>query len=169
MTDSGPEDKEDNQCFFEACVGDNVLKTSPVSLMPPNEPADPTEAAVPLLAVSRLFQVQRILPLLANNADTVASSSPPKECDVGKEVDGLPQASNVHGENAEVTTPSKRGSEKRVQKSQVSLQGQKNTMLLQPHLEFPDSPSARSSQRTRPHGIPSPTALTCEEESAKPS
>ncbi|KAI4535325.1 hypothetical protein MG293_014551 [Ovis ammon polii] len=163
MTDSGSEDKEDTEYFFEACVEEDRAEDKPCfSDAPPNEPADPTEAAVPLLAgagSSRFSDTS----LLANNADTVALSSPPKGGDVGKEVDGLPQASNVHGENAEVTTPSKRGSEKESsEKPGESARPEEHNASSAPS-GVPRLSSKAKQPKDKASWHPSPTALTCEE------
>ncbi|KAI4560260.1 hypothetical protein MJT46_012498, partial [Ovis ammon polii x Ovis aries] len=163
MTDSGSEDKEDTEYFFEACVEEDRAEDKPCfSDAPPNEPADPTEAAVPLLAgagSSRFSDTS----LLANNADTVALSSPPKGGDVGKEVDGLPQASNVHGENAEVTTPSKRGSEKESsEKPGESARPDEHNASSAPS-GVPRLSSKAKQPKDKASWHPSPTALTCEE------
>ncbi|OWK08976.1 AKAP6 [Cervus elaphus hippelaphus] len=78
MTDSGSEDKEDAEYFFEACVEEDPAEDKPhFSDAPPNEPADPTEAAVPLPAAAGSSRFSDTS-FLTNNADTVALSSPPK-------------------------------------------------------------------------------------------
>ncbi|KAG5198219.1 hypothetical protein JEQ12_007909, partial [Ovis aries] len=163
MTDSGSEDKEDTEYFFEACVEEDPAEDKPCfSDAPPNEPADPTEAAVPLLvgAGSSRFSDTS---LLANNADTVALSSPPKGGNVGKEVDGLPQASNVHGESAEVTTPSKLGSEKESSENPgESARPEEHNASSAPS-GVPRLSSKAKQPKDKASWHPSPTALTCEE------
>ncbi|XP_027377720.1 A-kinase anchor protein 6 [Bos indicus x Bos taurus] len=163
MTDSGSEDKEDTEYFFEACVEEDPAEDKPCfSDAPPNEPADPTEAAVPLLAgagSSRFSDTS----LLASNADTVALSSPPKGGDVGKEVDGLPEASNVHGESAEVTTPSRLGSEKESSENPgESARPEEHSASSAPSGVPRLSPKAKQP-KDKAAWHPSPTALTCEE------
>ena len=163
MTDSGSEDKEDTEYFFEACVEEDPAEDKPCfSDAPPNEPADPTEAAVPLLAgagSSRFSDTS----LLASNADTVALSSPPKGGDVGKEVDGLPEASNVHGESAEVTTPSRLGSEKESSENPgESARPEEHSASSAPS-GVPRLSSKAKQPKDKAAWHPSPTALTCEE------
>lgn len=163
MTDSGSEDKEDTEYFFEACVEEDPAEDKPCfSDAPPNEPADPTEAAVPLLAgagSSRFSDTS----LLASNADTVALSSPPKGGDVGKEVDGLPEASNVHGESAEVTTPSRLGSEKESSENPgESARPEEHSASSAPS-GVPRLSSKAKQPKDKAAWHPSPAALTCEE------
>lgn len=163
MTDSGSEDKEDTEYFFEACVEEDPAEDKPCfSDVPPNEPADPTEAAVPLLAgagSSRFSDTS----LLASNADMVALSSPPKGGDVGKEVDGLPEASNVHGESAEVTTPSRLGSEKESSENPgESARPEEHSASSAPS-GVPRLSSKAKQPKDKAAWHPSPTALTCEE------
>ncbi|XP_064341953.1 A-kinase anchor protein 6 isoform X2 [Camelus dromedarius] len=115
ITDSGSEDKEDPECFFEACVEEDPAEDKPFfSSTPPDDPALPRGAPGSRQAAAGSSNFSDIS-LLANDADMVARSSPPpaKECDVGrKEVDSLPQASDACGESSELTTPSRLGNEK---------------------------------------------------------
>ncbi|XP_022346904.1 LOW QUALITY PROTEIN: A-kinase anchor protein 6 [Enhydra lutris kenyoni] len=112
MTDSGLEDKEEPECFFEACVDDDLDGDEPcLSGPPPDEPAVSGEAAVPQQTAADSPEFSDTS-LLAEEADMVALSSPPHQevSDVGKEADGLPQAT-ICGESSELTT-SRLGSEK---------------------------------------------------------
>lgn len=113
VTESGLEDKEDTESFFEACVEDASGGQEPCfSSAPPNEHMVPAEAALPLQASgsSQLSDTS----CLAGHVDMVALSSAPlqKESDVGKEVECLPQPSSVHGESSESAAPSGLGREK---------------------------------------------------------
>ncbi|XP_049753540.1 A-kinase anchor protein 6 isoform X2 [Elephas maximus indicus] len=92
--DSGLDDKEDIECFFEACVEDDPDGEEPSLASPsPNEPTVPDEPAVSLQA---------------QDADMVALPSPPSEkgSDVEKEVDGPPQTSSGCEEISALATPS---------------------------------------------------------------
>ncbi|XP_054433900.1 A-kinase anchor protein 6 isoform X2 [Pteronotus mesoamericanus] len=114
VTDSGLEDKEDIECFFEACVEDDPEKDEPrFSSAPPNEPVGTSAATMPLQAAAGSSRFSDIS-LVADDTDMVAFSNPPPQegSDIGKEVDGLPQASNVCGESSKSTMPSRLGSEK---------------------------------------------------------
>ncbi|KAF4018000.1 hypothetical protein G4228_009337 [Cervus hanglu yarkandensis] len=163
MTDSGSEDKEDAEYFFEACVEEDPAEDKPhFSDAPPNEPADPTEAAVllPAAAGSSRFSDTSFL---TNNADTVALSSPPKGGDIGKEMDRLPQASNVHGESTEVTTPSRLGSEKESSENpSESARPEEHNASSAPS-GVPGLSSKAKQPKDKAAWHPSPTALTCEE------
>ncbi|KAM9202615.1 A-kinase anchor protein 6 [Dugong dugon] len=148
--DSGLDDKEDIECFFEACVEDDPDGEEPCfASAPPSEPAVPDEAAVSLQA---------------NDADMVALSSlpPQKGSDVGKEVDGPPQTSSGCEETSELTTPSRLGSEK---ESLGNLGGSgmpeykaASGKSIAPGLSLK---AKQPKQKAALH--PSPTALACEE------
>ncbi|KAB0349407.1 hypothetical protein FD754_014264 [Muntiacus muntjak] len=163
MTDSGSEDKEDTEYFFEACVEEDPAEDKPrFSDAPPNEPADPTEAAVPLPAAADSSRFSDTS-FLTNNADTVDLSSPPKGGDIGKEVDGLSQASNVHGESTEVTTPSRLGSEKESSENPgESARPEEHNASSAPS-GVPGLSSKAKQPKDKAAWHPSPTALTCEE------
>ncbi|XP_012384633.2 A-kinase anchor protein 6 isoform X1 [Dasypus novemcinctus] len=108
-TDPALDDREDIECFFEACVEDDPDGEEPsFSNAPPNEPmVVPDEAVLPLQATRSSLKFNDIS-LLANDAVTMAFSSPvpQKGYDIGKEVAGLPQTSNGCLESSELTTPS---------------------------------------------------------------
>ncbi|XP_008587919.1 PREDICTED: A-kinase anchor protein 6, partial [Galeopterus variegatus] len=95
--DSGLDDREDIECFFEACVEDDSDREEPV-----DESAVPAEAEMPLQARASPSKVID-LSFLADDADMVAFSSPPpqKGTNVVKEVDVLPQTSNGYAESSE--------------------------------------------------------------------
>ncbi|XP_012902888.2 A-kinase anchor protein 6 isoform X1 [Mustela putorius furo] len=112
MTDSGLEDKEEPECFFEACVDDDLDGDEPcLPGPPPDEPAISGEASVPQQTAAGSPEFSDTS-LLAEEADMVVLSSPPHQevSDVRKEADGLPQAT-ICGESSELTT-SRLGSEK---------------------------------------------------------
>ncbi|XP_076983104.1 A-kinase anchor protein 6 isoform X2 [Tamandua tetradactyla] len=111
-TDSGLDDKEDIECFFEACVDEDPDGEKPCfSRAPPSDPTVPDEAAMSLQATNSAKFSD--ISLLANDADMLAFSSPPlqKGYDVGKEEPGLLQISSGCLESSELTIPSKLGSE----------------------------------------------------------
>ncbi|XP_007516888.1 A-kinase anchor protein 6 isoform X2 [Erinaceus europaeus] len=166
ITDSGLEDKEDIECFFEACIEDNPEGDEPcLSSTPPDEPSVPGEAAMTLFkAAADCFKSSDIA-LLSDDADTVALSSPSlqKEPVIGKEVDGLSQASSVSGENSELTTLSKIGSEKEHSKNLGDLgmteehdtaSGKSSVANLSPKIK-------QSKDKSALH--PNPKTLTCKE------
>ncbi|XP_054545740.1 A-kinase anchor protein 6 isoform X2 [Talpa occidentalis] len=114
ITDSSLEDKEDIECFFEACVDDNPARDeSFFSSTPPTESAFPGEAAKPLQVPSGSSESSD-MSLFADDTEMVAfsSSHPHKSSDVRKEMNGLSQASVVSRESLELTTTSKLNSEK---------------------------------------------------------
>ncbi|XP_069320187.1 A-kinase anchor protein 6 [Eulemur rufifrons] len=163
-TDSGLDDKEDIECFFEACAEDDSDGEEPCfSSTPPNESSVPDEGAIPRQATASSSKFSDTS-LLAGEADMVALSSPPpqKGADVGKEVDGLPQTSNGCAENSEFT-PSRLGSEK-------ESSGKPGEFGMP---EEPNAPSAKSkvqdlslkSNQPKDKAAlhPSPKTLTCEE------
>ncbi|XP_057577854.1 A-kinase anchor protein 6 isoform X2 [Hippopotamus amphibius kiboko] len=165
MTDSGSEDKEDTECFFEACVEEEPAEDKPCfSSTPPKEPALPGPAPVSLQAAAGSSKFSDIS-LPAEDADMVALSSPPppKGDQVGKEVDGLPQASNVCGGSSELTTPSKLGREKESSEKlgesgrpeeQDASPTQSRVPGLAPKAKQPEDKAALH---------PNPKTLTCEE------
>ncbi|KAM6202992.1 A-kinase anchor protein 6 [Rhynchocyon petersi] len=101
---AGLDDKEDIECFFEACVEDDPDgEEASFSSDSPNEPTVANEA--------KSLQAQH---LQASDVDMVALSSPPpqKRPDVGKEVrDPLPTSSK---EISDFITHSRPGSEKEI-------------------------------------------------------
>ncbi|XP_004682008.1 PREDICTED: A-kinase anchor protein 6 [Condylura cristata] len=113
ITDSSIEDKEDIECFFEACVDDKTVGgESLFSSMPPNEPAVPDEAAKPLQPPSGFSEASDMSLFTETDMVDLSSSHRQKCSDVRKEVNGLPQASIVFRESSEINTPSRLDSEK---------------------------------------------------------
>ncbi|XP_006890042.1 PREDICTED: A-kinase anchor protein 6-like [Elephantulus edwardii] len=100
--DAGLDDKEDIECFFEACVEEDPDGEEPCfSSAPSNEPTVPNEGM-------SLQQLQTA------DADVLALPSPPaqKRAGVEKEVDGLPQTSSE--EISKLSTLSWLGSDKEI-------------------------------------------------------
>ncbi|XP_058396730.1 A-kinase anchor protein 6 [Diceros bicornis minor] len=164
ITDSGLEDKEDIECFFEACVEDDPEGDEPsFSSVPPNAPAVPGEAAVLLHAAGS--SPSSDVSLSADDADMVARSHPPPQegSDVAKEVDVLPQASNVCGESSELTTPPRLGSEKESSEnlSECGMPEEHNAASAKSRVLGLSSKAEQPKDQAAPH--PNPKTLTCEE------
>ncbi|XP_045424965.1 A-kinase anchor protein 6 isoform X2 [Lemur catta] len=163
-TDSGLDDKEDIECFFEACVEDDSDGEEPCfSSTPPDESAVPDEGAIPRLATASSSKFSDTSPL-AGDADMVAlSSSPPqKGADVGKEVDGLPQTSNGCAENSEFA-PSGLGSEKESsgKPGEFGMPEEHNAPSAKSKVQDLSLKSNQPKDKAALH--PSPKTLTCEE------
>lgn len=153
VTDSGLEDKEDIECFFEACVEDDPDGDAPcLSSTPANEPAGPREAA----GSARLS---------AGDADTMAVSSPSsqKGSDIGREVDGIPQTSSVCGESSESTVPSRLGSERESSENPggSGMPGAYNAASA--NSGVPGLSSKAEQPKHEAALSPNPKTLTCEE------
>ncbi|XP_012503338.1 PREDICTED: A-kinase anchor protein 6 [Propithecus coquereli] len=163
-TDSGLDDKEDIECFFEACVEDDSDGEEPCfSSTPPNESTVPDEATAPQQATASSSKFSDTS-LLADDTDVVAlSSSPPqKGADVGKEVDGLPQTSSGCAENSEFT-PSRLGSEKESsgKPGEFGMPEERNAPSAKSKVQDLSLKSNQPKDKAALH--PSPKTLTCEE------
>ncbi|CAK7316176.1 A-kinase anchor protein 6 [Vulpes lagopus] len=163
IADSGLEDKEDPECFFEACVEDDPDGDGPcLSGTPPDEPTLSDEAATPPQAAagSPTFSDTS---LLADEVDMVALSNPPhqKESDVGKEADGLPPAT-ICGESSELTASrlgSKRESSENTGES--GMPEERNAALAKSGVPGLSSKAKQPKDKAVLH--PNPKTLTCEE------
>uniref|UniRef100_A0A8C0SN39 A-kinase anchoring protein 6 n=1 Tax=Canis lupus familiaris TaxID=9615 RepID=A0A8C0SN39_CANLF len=163
ITDSGLEDKEDPECFFEACVEDDPDGDGPcLSSTPPDEPTLSDEAATPPQAAagSPTFSDTS---LLADEVDMVALSNPPhqKESDVGKEADGLPPAP-ICGESSELTASrlgSKRESSENTGES--GMPEERNAAPAKSGVPGLSSKAKQPKDKAVLH--PNPKTLTCEE------
>ncbi|TKC50318.1 hypothetical protein EI555_017980 [Monodon monoceros] len=165
MTDSGSEDKEDTECFFEACVEEDPAEyQSCFSSALPNEPAVPSEAPVPLQAAAGSSKFSDTS-LLVDDADMMALSGPPppKRGDVGKEVDGLPQASNVYGESSELTTPSRLSGEKESSENSGESGRPEEHDASSAQSRVPGFSSKAKQPKDTAALHPNPKTLTCEE------
>lgn len=166
ITDSSLEDKEDIECFFEACVEDDPDRDeSCLSSAPPNEAAVRGEAAKHTLQARLGSSDFSDMSLSADVTDMVAlsSSNPQKSPDAGKKMDGLPQASLVSRESSELTSPSGLGSEKKSAENpaESAMPEEYNTASTKsciPHLSL----NARQSE-DKAASHPNPETLTCEE------
>ncbi|XP_061036748.1 A-kinase anchor protein 6 isoform X1 [Eubalaena glacialis] len=165
MTDSGSEDKEDTECFFEACVEEDPAEyPSCFSSALPNEPAVPSEAPGPLQAAAGSSTFSDTS-LLVDDADMMALSGPPppKRGDVGKEVDGLPQASNVYGESSELTTPSRLSGEKESSENPDESGRPEEHDASSAQSRVPGFSSKAKPPKDTAALHPNPKTLTCEE------
>lgn len=165
MTDSGLEDKEDIECFFEACVEDDPDGDEPCfsNEAPANEPSGPGEATMPLTAGERSSKFSDIS-LLAD-ADTVTMSSPPpqKGSDFAKEVDGLPQASKICGKSSASTTPSRLDSEKESSGKPGESGMPEEHKAASAKSRVPGLSSKEQQPKDKAALHPNPKTLTCEE------
>ncbi|KAM7156490.1 A-kinase anchor protein 6 isoform 2-T5 [Molossus nigricans] len=165
MTDSGLDDKEDIECFFEACVEDDPAGEEPhFSSDPPKEPAAGGDTAMPLPAAPGSARCSDSS-LLADDADTVALASPPpqKGSDAGQEVDGSPQASSVCGGSSASATPSRQRSEKGSSENPgaTGMPEEHEAVSAKPGAPGLTSKAKQSKVKAALH--PSPGALTCED------
>ncbi|KAL2790044.1 A-kinase anchor protein 6 [Daubentonia madagascariensis] len=163
-TDSGLDDKEDIECFFEACVEDDSDGGEPCfSSTPPNESAVPNEATMPQQATASSSKFSDTS-VLADDADMVALSSPPPQegADVGKEVGGSPQTSNDGAENSEFT-PSRLGSEKESsgKPGESGMPEEHNAASAKSKIQDLSLKANQPKDKAALH--PSPKTLTCEE------
>ncbi|KAF6128643.1 A-kinase anchoring protein 6 [Phyllostomus discolor] len=165
ITDSGLEDKEDIECFFEACVEDDPEEEEPrFSSASLNEPAGPSEAAMPIQAAAGSSRSSDIS-LLTDDADMVALSNPPppEGSDIGKEMDALPQSSNVCGESSESTNPSRLASEKESSEhpGEPGMPEEHNAASAKSGVPGLSSKAAQPKDKAASH--PNSKTLTCEE------
>uniref|UniRef100_A0A452RPK7 A-kinase anchor protein 6 n=1 Tax=Ursus americanus TaxID=9643 RepID=A0A452RPK7_URSAM len=163
VTDSGLEDKEDPECFFEACVEDDPDGDEPcLSGPPPQEPAVSGETSVPQAAAAGSPKSSDT-PLLAEEADMVALSTPPhhEESDVANGADGLPQAT-ICGESSELTT-SRLGSEKESSENTGELGRPEEHNAASAKSEVPELSSKAKQPKDKAVLHPNPKTLTCEE------
>ncbi|XP_053450717.1 A-kinase anchor protein 6 isoform X2 [Nycticebus coucang] len=163
-TDSGLDDREDIECFFEACVEDNSDgEEACFSSTPLNESAVPDEAAVPPPATASSPKCSDTS-LVAGDTDLVALSAPPlqKGADVGNEVDDLPQTSIAYKENSEFT-PSRLGSEKESsgKQGESGLPEEHNSASAKSEAQVLSLKANQPKDKAVLH--PNPKTLTCEE------
>ncbi|KAM6180826.1 A-kinase anchor protein 6 [Erethizon dorsatum] len=160
--DSGLDEKEDIECFFEACVEDDPNAEDPSSA-PPDESAGPKEAEMPLQATPSSSKFSDIS-LLVHDTDTVVLSGPPpqKEADIRKEVDNLPQISSGYAENSEFI-PSKVDSEKESsgKPRESGVPEEHNAASAKSKVQDLSLKANQPKDKTTLH--PSPKSLTCEE------
>ncbi|XP_028613302.1 A-kinase anchor protein 6 [Grammomys surdaster] len=158
--DSGLDDREDMDCFFEACVDEDepVDEGACLPSTLPNEPAVPDEATNPeqMTASSSVFSDETV---------TVPPSvlSPQKGADdAKKEGDDVSHASQGCAESAEPTTPSGKASREGSSRKQgVSGMPEENAASAKPKIQ------AFSLNAKQPKGkaalYPSPQTITCKE------
>ncbi|KAM5234916.1 A-kinase anchor protein 6 [Ctenodactylus gundi] len=163
-TDAGLDDKEDIECFFEACVEDDPDGEEPCfSSAPSKDPATPTEATVPQHATTSSSKFSDFS-LLVDDADTVAVSGPPshKGANVGKEIDDLPQTSSGSVENSELIPPSLGNEKENSGKlGESGMPKDHNVASAKPEAEGLSLKASQPKDKTALH--PSRSSLTCEE------
>ncbi|KAG8508723.1 A-kinase anchor protein 6 [Galemys pyrenaicus] len=163
ITDSSLYDKEDIECFFEACVDDNPDRNeSFFSSMPPNEPGILGEDAKPPQAPSGSSEFSDKSFFTGDtHMMALSSSHPQKSSDVRKEMDGLPQASIVS--SLELITPSKLEDEK-VNSENPAKSGMPedcNTSSVNSSIPGLSLQVKQPEDKVASH--PNPKTLTCEE------
>nr|XP_027785340.1 A-kinase anchor protein 6 [Marmota flaviventris] len=161
--DSGLDDKEDIECFFEACVEDDPEgEESYFSSPSPNESAVPSEAVVPIQTTASCSEFSNVSPSVAD-ADTVAFSSLPlqKGANSGKEVCDFPQTSTGYAESSAIS-PSRLGSEKESSgKPGESGMPERDAASAKSKVQDLSLKVNQPKDKTALH--PSPKALTCRE------
>ncbi|XP_004612169.2 A-kinase anchor protein 6 isoform X2 [Sorex araneus] len=163
--DSSLEDKEDIECFFEACVEDGPDVREPCfPSSPPNTPAVPAEASVPLQAIagpSHSGDGQH--PADDALGVTYSSLPPPNGSDIVKEVGVLPQAPSDSRENPELTESSKLGNDKESSEDlgESGMAGAHNLAPAKPSV--PDVSSKKKQPKDKAVVHTNPKTLTCEE------
>ncbi|XP_066133783.1 A-kinase anchor protein 6 [Saccopteryx bilineata] len=170
MTDSGLDDKEDIECFFEAFVEDDLSGGEPhFPSAPPGAPAGPSEAAGPWQAMAASAGPSDAS-LLADDADTMDHSSPPawKRSDIGKEAGGLPQATSVGGGSSESVASSRLGSEKGSSESPGEPRVPEEHAAAPAKSGIPGPPSKPKQTKDRGALHPSSKTLTREENLQNP-
>lgn len=163
MIDSGLDEKEDIECFFEACVEEDPNAEEPCSSSAPaDDSAVPSEAAVPLRATasSAMFSDTS----LVVDTEMAALSRPPlqERADNRKEVDDLPQTSRGYAENSECI-PSKVASEKESsgKPGESGVPEEHSAASAKSKLQDLSLKANQPKDKTALH--PSPETLTCEE------
>ncbi|XP_060243482.1 A-kinase anchor protein 6 isoform X2 [Meriones unguiculatus] len=156
--DSGLDEKEDIECFFEACVEDDPVDVKACFPSPlPNEPALPEEAAKPV-------QMTASSPVLSDDTDLLALSgpSPQKGADDGKEGDGVSHTSQGCTESSKLTAPSGRVSKEESSRNQgESGMPEENAASAKSKIQaFPLNPKQPKGKAVL---YPIPHTLTCKE------
>ncbi|XP_073924292.1 A-kinase anchor protein 6 isoform X3 [Castor canadensis] len=160
--DSGLDDKEDIECFFEACVEEDPHEEEPCfSSAPPNEPAAPNEATVPLQTTAG-SSVLRDISLLVDDADTMTLSRPPPQDKVGKEADDLFQTSWGCEESSELT-PSRLGNKKESSGNAAESRMPEEHNATSAECKVQDLSLKANQPKDKDALHPSPQSLTCEE------
>uniref|UniRef100_A0A0P6JAS2 A-kinase anchor protein 6 n=1 Tax=Heterocephalus glaber TaxID=10181 RepID=A0A0P6JAS2_HETGA len=162
--DSSLDEKEDIECFFEACVEDDPNAEKPCfSSAPPDDSAVPNEAEVPLQATPSSSKFSDTS-LLVDHTNMVALSRPPpqKRADSRKKVDDLPQTSSGYAENSEFI-PSRLVSVKESsgKPGESGVPEEHNAASAKSELQDLSLKANQPKDKTALH--PNPTSLTCEE------
>ncbi|XP_005377003.1 PREDICTED: A-kinase anchor protein 6 isoform X2 [Chinchilla lanigera] len=162
--DSGLDEKEDIECFFEACVEDDPnAEDSCFSSAPPDESAVPKEAEMPLQAAPSPSQFSDTSLLVDDTVMGTLSIPPPqKKADIRKEVDDLSQTFCGYAENSEFV-PSKLESEKESsgKPGKSGVPEEHNAASAKSKVQDLSLKANQPKDKTALH--PSPTPLTCEE------
>ncbi|XP_006835423.1 PREDICTED: A-kinase anchor protein 6 [Chrysochloris asiatica] len=156
--DCGVDDREDIECFFEACVeddpegGDLYFSSAPL-----DEAAVPDNAATPLQPLQP--QQQEV-----NNAGvvTLLNPLPQKGSDVRKDVDGPSQTSSGYEEISELTTVSGLGSEKE-SSGNPDESGMPESNVASAKSKSPSLSLKAKQPKQNAELQPNPKTLACEE------
>lgn len=158
------DDKEDIECFFEACVEDDLDEKACFSSPLPDEPADPEEAAMPI-QVTASSPVFNTVAFPLNETDTVALSgpSPQKGGDNGKEVDDASQTSQGCAKSSELTTPSGQPSKDGSARNQGESGMPEDNNATSAKSKIQALPLNAKQPKVKTKLYPSPQTLTCKE------
>lgn len=157
-TDSSLEDKDDIECFFEACVEEGPDTNEPCFLSSlPDAPAFPAEAVLPHQATVGPSQSGEV-PHPVNIA-----LLPPNGSNIGKEVGNLPQGPSDSKENLDLVASSRPGNEKENSQnlSEYGMAGAYN--LATAKSSVPDFSAKGKQSKDKAALHPNPKTLTCEE------
>ncbi|XP_023577578.1 A-kinase anchor protein 6 isoform X2 [Octodon degus] len=167
--DSGLDEKEDIECFFEACVEDDPNAEEPCfSSAPLEESAVTEEAEMPPQAAPSSSKFSDSS-LLVDDTDMVALSIPPtqREAYIRKVVDDVPQTVSGHAENSEFI-PSKVTCEKEHsgKPGEPGVPEEHNAASAKSKVRDLSLKANQPKDKTALH--PSPKSLTCEENLPEP-
>ncbi|XP_041514725.1 A-kinase anchor protein 6 isoform X2 [Microtus oregoni] len=158
------DDKEDIECFFEACVEDDLDEKACFSSPLPDEPAAPQEAAMPI-QVTASSPVFSDVAFPVNETDTVALSgpSPQKGGDNGKEVDDASQTPQGCAKSSALTTPSGQPSKDGGARNQGESGMPEGNNATSAKSKIQALPLNAKQPKVKTKLYPSPQTLTCKE------
>ncbi|XP_059135279.1 A-kinase anchor protein 6 [Peromyscus eremicus] len=159
------DDKEDIECFFEACVEDELVdQKACVSSALPTESAVLEEAATPVPGTASSPVLSEVA-FSHDETDRVAPSgpSPQKGADNGKEVDDASQASQGCAESSDLTAPSGQASKDENSRNQGESGMPEENNATSAKSKSPALPLNAKQPKAKATLYPSPQTLTCKE------
>lgn len=160
------DDKEDIECFFEACVEDELVddEKACVSSALPTESAVLDEAAMPVQGTASSPVLNEVA-FSRDETDRVAPSgpSPQKGADNGKEVDGASLASQGCAESSDLTAPSGQASKDGSSRNQGESGMPEENNATSAKSKSPALPLNAKQPKAKAMLYPSPQTLTCKE------